>query len=177
MKTTVFVLFAGYVLAGCRAENRPIEAKPLDPLEFQAAKSDAERYLGPGAKVVALCGPSKGSILFVEKDGATIGPDEISGGVIALAFDASGKPDVVHRDALKEMIRVSENSGVVRFLPLPGSPPLGTWTIDFPSSGIVESHSLMSPKQGELVDVWTSTRASGFLPPRGSVFISKCKAA
>jgi hypothetical protein len=145
-------------------------------MERDAAVADAQRYFGMGANIVAICGSSVGRILYLDRDAAKIEPDSITNGIIALGFDASGKPDVVHRDALKKMIRVTEDGGVVTFVPQPGDEKLGTWSIIFPTTGIVENHSLVRKPTGELFDLWNSTRNYGLTLPRSLTLLSKCEA-
>jgi hypothetical protein len=163
------------ILGGCSKAEQVVPTE-LDVMAEQAAIKDALRYLGEGSKLKAICGPSVGKTLFVDADGAKFEPDQISDGVIALGFSAGGKPDVVHRDALKEMVRVTEDEGVVSFLAHPTDPDLGSWIITFPSTGIVETHSLVRSAEGKLLDLWTSTRSNGLAPPRSLAFLSKCEA-
>ena len=176
MRELAAFLLVLLTLSGCKPKESSIDPDRLGGIELAAASSDAKRYFGNGAKVVAICGPSVGARLQLESKEAVLTQDEISGGVIALGFDANGQPDVVHRDAMKQMIRVSEDLGVVTFLPRPNGKNLGTWKIDFPTTGIVETHSLMTAPDGGLVDIWTSTRSDGLLPARGLVLLSKCEA-
>ena len=170
------IVISVFTLAACKGPTEIVDPKPLSGIDRDAALTDARRFLGSDAKIVAICGPSVGRILYLDRDVAKIEPDSIKDGVIALGFDANGKPDVVHRDAFKKMIRVTEDSGEITFIPQPGDDNLGTWSIVFRATGIVESHSLVRKPTGDLYDLWTSTRNYGLTLPRSLVFLSKCEA-
>jgi hypothetical protein len=164
------------VLAGCQKESDAIDPKALNASALLAAATDVQRYLGPDSEIVAICGPSVGSSLFLDEDGANLQPDEIAGGVIGLGFDKNGKPDVVRRDAFNVMIKLSEDGGMVNYIPHPKQKGLGTWTISYPNTGVSESHVLSKAKDGRIVGIWTSAKPKleETLPPRGLLMYSRC---
>jgi hypothetical protein len=176
MKKYRIIFLWAAVLAGCQETQEVIDPQMLDALSVNAAVADVQRYLGEDSRIMAICGPSTGSLLFLDKDGAKLERDEIKDGVVGLGFDKSGKPDIVRRDAFKTMIRLSEDGGLVNYIPSAKQDGLGTWTINYPSTGVSESYVLSKSSDGSVVSIWTSAKPKldETLPPRGLLMYSKC---
>ena len=173
----VITIVVALSLASCDKKNAITEPQALNALSFEAAEADVNRYLGNGAEIVAICGPSVGSVLFVDNGVAKLERDEIKNGVVGFGFDKDGKPDIVRRDAMKVMIRLSEDGGMVTYNPLSKKKGLGTWTVSYPSTGVAESYVLGKRPDGSVVSIWTSAKPEidAMLPPRGLLMFSKCK--
>ena len=151
--------------------------KELDALERQAAIVDAQRYLGSDAKVLAVCGESKGSSWYLEKGHKAFFDDGIDDGLIVFAARSNGKPEILTRDVTREMLVQSEDGGIItRLNAREDKGGLGIWLIQYPSTGVTASHNLAVDENGKLQDIWTQNKpAVAMLPPRASLFISKCE--
>lgn len=175
MKIAAFALLS-LLIASCDKPTE-LDLKRLDSLQMDAAVTDAQRYLGEGGKIAAVCGASEGVFISGTEDGFSIESDRITDGVIALAFDRDGKPDIVHRDVEKTMQRMSEEQDTeVIFTPNPNDDRLGNWTVRFKSSGIVETHTLVRDEAGTVFDLWASPRPKNLVvPARMVAFAAKCE--
>ena len=163
------------MLASCADDAA--EPKPLDALERQAAVVDALRYLGEGAKVLAVCGESKGQSWYLEKDQNRFFDDGIDDGVIVFAMLPNGQPEILTRDVTREMIVQSEDGGVItRLNGREDRGGLGIWLVQYPSTGVTASYNLAAERDGTLRNIWTQNKpAVAMLPPRASLFISGCE--
>jgi hypothetical protein len=151
--------------------------EPLDAFDAQAAVTDAERYLGAGTTVLAVCGGSIGSSLFLDQSEKGFVEDSINGGVIVFALRSDGSPDVLTRDVSREMFVATEDGGQIhRLHGRDNTDKLGVWVIHYPATGVVVSHNLANSDNGELTNVWTQNKPKvGPLPARTSTFLSRCE--
>jgi hypothetical protein len=170
------IFLCAAALVGCKDKPAVMDPQRLDALGMNAAIADVQRYLGKDSLIVAICGPSIGSLLFLDNNGAKLERDEIKEGVVGLGFDKNGKPDIVRRDGFKTMIRLSEDGGIINHIPSAKQNGLGTWTVNYPNTGVSESYVLSKGLDGSVVSIWTSAKPKldETLPPRGLLMYSKC---
>ena len=177
MKASVLISVL-LVTAGCGGTGKSYTLpEPADAFELEAAKKDALRYLGDGSKVLAICGGSVGSSFFLEGQEKGFVEDGIKEGIIVFALRQDGSPDVLTRDALKEMIVATEDKGqVFRLHGRQNNDDLGVWVIQYPSTGVVVNHNLSKNSEGDLIDIWTQNKPRiDPLPARTSTFLSRCE--
>ncbi|MEZ5688602.1 MAG: hypothetical protein R3E21_07450 [Caenibius sp.] len=174
MKTFSVALATSFAVIAC-SPTPTHEPESINGLELTAARTDASRYLGPKSRIVAICGPSKGVGLYLDSYADGYSPDQIENGVIIFGFDADDNPEIVHRDALKEMVVMSEEGAQISFNPDPRDNRMGIWIVQFPDSRIVETHNLTLGPNDQPLDLWTSNKPSLMIKARSFAFNSKCE--
>jgi len=167
-------LLAIGMLCGCDVTSQ-MPGEPLQGLELNAAEKDAKAYLKDGAELIAICGNSSGVGYFLDQPDSMFEPDYLDGGVIVFAKNADGSPDIVHRDALKEMIVVSESGAEISKLPDSEDNRLGIWIVTYPASTIVETYNLTIGKNGDLYALWNANKGKNLMEGRTMSFVSKCE--
>lgn len=165
-------------LAGCADQlaDQWQEPPALDAFEVEAAITDAQRYLGEGSVVLAVCGASTGASVYLDnlQDGLT--KDGIDGGLVIFAQTQNGSPEILTRDVFREMIVASEDGGQISRLQGREDNGLGLWVIQYPSTGVVMSHNLATTENGTLIDLWTQNKPQvSILPARTSIFQTRCE--
>ena len=124
-----------------------------------------------GIKIHAVCGPSVGKGLYEDDQFGAFQSDAISEGRLIFFSGADNtSPNVAFRDASGQYLFALADGGEVRIL----GPNSSTWIVAYPSTGVVETHNLVT-KDGQMIDLWTSNKpAISSLGATARVFTSNC---
>ena len=176
MRSAILVLVTAAIVGCDGRDGEMVLPDGLAALELQAAETDAQRYLGVGAKILAVCGSSKGVSLYSDELAKGFEDDGITGGVIVFASRQDGRPEVLSRDITKQMIVASEDTAEISRIGEKSTDATGVWVLQYPSTGVVISYNLSPSADGKLLNIWTQNKpAVGPLPPRTSTFLSRCE--
>lgn len=180
VRNSVVVLVAA--LSACSDHATDAFGPPeIDLAAVNAAVTDAQRYLGDGATVLAVCTGSVGKTYFlddpnVDDDKEGLVEDGILEGVIIFARTPGGAPEILERDVDRQLIVASEDGGQITHYEAEANDGSGVWIVTFPTTGVTINYNLSRNERDELINLWTRNKpAISLLPPRASIFKSMCE--
>ncbi len=170
----VLVYASLFFLIACSSQSTH-KFELLDVLDRNAAILDGQTYLGEGAQILAVCGGSKGYGLYLDDIELGYQEGSLTDGVIIYGLSKDGSPEILFRDALKEMVVASEHGAEISRLNVNDDPRLGIWTLVHPRAGIVETYNLTLGEKNQLYSLWTANKSSGSLLGRTTSYVARCE--
>ena len=172
MKLFLPSIFSAFL---CSCGASPLEPTVLSKQELNVVLERVLPKLIQGQRIIAVCGPSSGSALWLRaRDGgkAMQEKDGISNGR-AVFIDGNAGPDVIYLDAASDFESANSDGGAVSVIHQKRR-PASSWIVSYASTGVVQTHNLAFNADGQLVNIWTANKPDGLNPAHVFTFTSNC---
>jgi hypothetical protein len=157
MTNGVFAITAIFSLAALSSCSKAPEYVASLDENVVWAENQALQMAPKGSFALAVCGSSAGKGLYLDKEQEWENAD-ISDGRIVIVQLPDGKLDMIFRDASKTFYSALKDGGTINFTYNDKKSSQFGIVVEYPATGVIETHNFMLAPNGDRVDLWTTNK-------------------